>query len=461
MQKSPKPDFIYDPVRDKRHNLKRVAGRPKKPMARWKKVLIFIGCCLALGLVAFGIFTFTNIAKIAPNFFKFETKLKGEDEGRVNILLIGTGDPGHDGEGLADTNILVSVNTRENKLAMVSIPRDTRVKIDGHGSKKINEAHAYGDIPLATDTVENFLDVPVHYYVRANFTGLKQAVDAVGGIEIDNKQLLYDPEYPCDKNQWKSCGFKLQPGRQKVDGTTALKYARCRKGTCGDDFGRAARQQEVITAIRTKAMSTETILNPAKLTALIQTAGDNVKTDLSVQGMLRLNDLTKDIPNDQIVNAVFSLEPNGFLKPDPAGSSDLLPIDTTLTSIQTFVKDIFKLGPIWKENATIVIQNGTATASLGGKLEAKLEKEKLPFTITQVTNALKRDYTTTQIIDYTGGTKNNTKSYLEGALKVTATTPEKEVKNPPQDFVIIIGSDYGNYLPTPSPSPTTNSSSRR
>ena len=119
-------------------------------------------------------------------------------------------------------------------------------------------------------------------------------------------------------------------------------------------------------------MSTETILNPAKLTALIQTAGDNVKTDLSVQGMLRLNDLTKDIPNDQIVNAVFSLEPNGFLKSDPAGSSDLLPIDTTLTSIQTFVKDIFKLGPIWQENATIVIQNGTATTSLGGKLETKL-----------------------------------------------------------------------------------------
>ncbi|MDQ5944210.1 MAG: polyisoprenyl-teichoic acid--peptidoglycan teichoic acid transferase, partial [Patescibacteria group bacterium] len=211
----------------------------------------------------------------------------------------------------------------------------------------------------------------------------------------------------------------------------------------------------------TKAMSTETILNPAKLTALIQAAGDNVKTDLSVQGMLRLNDLTKDIPNDQIINAVFSLEPNGFLKQDPAGSSDLLPIDSTLTSIQTFVKDIYKLGPIWKENATIVIQNGTATPSLGGKLETKLEKEKLPFTITQVTNALKRDYTTTQIIDYTGGTKNNTKSYLEGVLKVTATTPEKAVKNPPQDFVIIIGSDYGNYLPTPSASPTTNSSSRR
>lgn len=462
MQKQPPPDFIYDPISDKRHNLKKVVGRKKEPMSRWKKVLLVLGCIFTVILVVFGLFAFKNIAKIAPNFFKFESKLKGEDEGRVNILLLGTGDPGHDGEGLADTNILLSVNTREKKLAMISIPRDTRVKVKGHGYQKINTANSYGDIPLATQTVEDFLDVPVHYYVRANFTGLKQAVDAVGGIEIDNQYLLHDPEYPCDKNQWKSCGFKLKPGRQKVDGATALKYARCRKGTCGDDFGRATRQQEVITAIRTKAMSTETILNPAKLTALIQTAGDNVQTDMSVQGMLRLNDLTKDIANDQIINAVFSFEPNGFLEPDPAGSSDLLPVDSTLASIQTFAQDIFRLGPIWKENATIVIQNGTSTAGLGGKLETKLNKENLPFTITQVTNALKRDHTTTQIIDYTGGTKNNTKSYLEGVLKVTTTTPEKETKNPPQDFVIIIGSDYGNYLPTPTPStPPSNSSSRR
>jgi LCP family protein required for cell wall assembly len=458
MQKTPKPDFIYDPIVDKRHNLKKFARGSKKPMSRWKKIFLTIGCIIAIGLVGFGLFAFKNIVKIAPNFFKFESKLKGEDEGRINILLLGIGDPGHDGGDLADTNILVSVNTRDNKIAMVSIPRDTRVKVSGHGNQKINAASAYGGVDLAKSTVENFLDVPVHYYVRANFTGLKQAVDAVGGIEVDNKYLLHDPEYPCDKNQWKSCGFKMQPGRQKVDGATALKYARCRKGTCGDDFGRAERQQEVIAAIRAKALSTETILNPAKLTSLIQAAGDNVKTDLSVQGMLRLNDLTKDIANEQIINAVFSIQPNGFLEPDPAGSSDLVPIDSTLTSIQTFVKDIYRLGPIWKENSKIVIQNGTTTAGLGGKLETRLNKEKLPFTITQVINALTRDHTTTQLIDYTGGTKNNTKSHLEGVLKVTATTPEKEVKNPPQDFVIIIGSDYTNYLPSPSPS--TNSSSR-
>ncbi len=447
-----KPDFVYDPIRDKRHNLQPL-GRDKKPRKpRWKKILLTI---LALGIAAgigFLIFTFRNVVKVAPNFFKLEQKLKGEDEGRVNILLLGIGDPGHDGATLSDTNILVSVNTRDKKVAMTSIPRDTRVKIPGYGYAKINNANAYGDTPLAKQTVENFLDVPIHYYVKADFTGLKQAVDAVGGIEVDNKQLLSDPEYPCDNNQWKSCGFKMQPGKQQVNGTTALKYARCRKGTCGDDFGRAARQQEVITAIRTKALSADTLLNPAKLTALIQTAGDNVKTDLSVGEMLRLNTLTKEIPNDQFINAVFSLEPNGFLKPSPDGSSDLVPVDSTLTEIQSFEKDIFRLGPIWEENPVIVIENGTTTPNLGGKLQAKIRTDKLPITIASVTNALRRDYTATQLIDYSGGKKNDTKAYLESLLKISATPPEKEIKNPSQDFVIIIGPDYSNYLPTPSSS---------
>ena len=458
VKKTIQPDFVYDPIKDKRHDLKKLAPRDKKRKPWWKKLLIGLLVAGVVAGIAFAIFTLRNVVKVAPNFFKLDQKLKGEDEGRVNVLLLGVGDPGHDGEGLADTNIVMSVDTRDKKVALISIPRDTRVKIPGYGYHKINNAHAYGDIPLAQRTAEDFLDIPIHYYVRANFTGLKEAVDAVGGIEVDNKQLLSDPEYPCDKNQWRSCGFKMLPGKQQVDGATALKYARCRKGTCGDDFGRASRQQEVITAIRAKALSLNTILNPAKITGLIQTAGNNVKTDMSVGEMMRLNDLTKDTPNDQFINAVFSLEPNGFLKASPDGSSDLVPVDATLSSIQSFVKNIFTVGSIWEENAKIVIENGTSVPGLGGKLENKITSSKTPVTIVTVTNAIKRDYSTTQIIDYTGGKKNATKTYLEGLLKVSATAPEKEVKNPSQDFVIIIGSDYGNYLPTAS---SSSSSSQR
>lgn len=447
-----RPDFLYDPLKDRkaRRKLRGIAPRPGK-RKWWKRLLIVLGIVAVLGGLAFVAFTLRNVIKVAPNFFKFEQKLKGEDEGRVNILLLGVGDPGHDGATLSDTNILVSINTRDKKVAMTSIPRDTRVKIPGYGTSKINNANAYGDTDLAKKTVENFLDVPIHYYVKTDFTGLKQSVDAVGGIDVDNKTLLSDPEYPCDKNQWRSCGFRLAAGKQRLDGTTALKYARCRKGTCGDDFGRAARQQEVLTQVRTKAVSLGTIVNPAALTGLIQAAGDNIKTDLSIGEMMRLNDLTKDSSSDQFINFVLSIKPNGFLTNAPDGSSDLVPVDSTLTSLQAFEKDIFRLGPILQEEPTIVIQNGTATVGLGVKLESAISKQALPITILEVTNALKKDYVATQLLDYTKGGKPNTKAVLEGLLKVTATNPETQPKVPGQDFVLIIGTDYANYLPTPTP----------
>ncbi|MCC7543656.1 LCP family protein [bacterium] len=463
---SVRPDFVYDPVHDKRHNLQRFTReKPKKPW--WKKTLMAILIITLISGAWFAFFAVRNITKIAPNFFKFSQKLKGEDEGRVNILLLGVGDPGHEAAGLSDTNILVSVNTKENKVALTSIPRDTRVKIPGYGFAKINNANAYGDIPLAKQTVSNFLDEPIQYYIRTDFTGLKQAVDAVGGIEINNKDYLSDPEYPCDNNQWRSCGFTLKPGTYKADGALALKYARCRKGTCGDDFGRAARQQEVLSAIRSKAMSAGTILNPAKLTSLISAAGDNVQTDMSVGEIMRLNELTKDIPNDQFINVVLSLKENGFLKSAPDGTSDLVPVDSTLAAIQTFEDNIFAWGPIWKENPSITIQNGTAAAGIGGKLQTKFEKDKYPIAISQVTNALNKDYSTTRLFDMSltdasstpkssnssaRASKPNTRSYLEGLLKVQASAPTPGV-NSSSDFVIIIGSDYTNYLQIVSPAP--------
>ena len=297
----PEPEFVYDPEKDKHNRSETQLANELDPITqenqildpklekrakRRKRIKRFILFTLLFLLIAGGaIFAYlaTRAGKISTNPFNFSTKLKGEDEGRVNILLLGVGDPGHDGETLADTNMVVSLDTKNNKVALISIPRDTKVSIPGEGYHKINNAHALGElkkppqgIELAQKTVEDTLDIPIHYYVRANFSGLKQAVDAVGGIDIDVKEALNDPEYPCDKNEWKSCGFKLKAGPTHMDGATALKYARCRKANCGDDFGRALRQQEVLRKVQEKAGSMETLSDPKKLGALIETAANNI-----------------------------------------------------------------------------------------------------------------------------------------------------------------------------------------
>jgi len=473
-QKETEPDFVYDPEEhmgdDSEKNLaseldpmnnsnlldkpakKSDQGKKAKRKKRIKKTILFT--FLFLILVGGGIFgyLFLKAGKISTNPFKFNTKLKGEDRGRVNVLLMGVGDPGHDGETLADTNMIVSLDTRENKVAMISIPRDTRVYIPEKGYAKMNYANAAGEeekkgsgVEVTKKTVEENFGVPIDYYVKANFTGLKEAVDAVGGIDIDVKEPLSDPEYPCDKNQYKSCGFKIAAGPTKMDGATALKYARCRKGTCGDDFGRALRQQEVLQAIRTKAMSMETLSNPKKLNDLINAFSNNIKTDMSLSEIQRAYDLSKNISQENIFDVVFSIKPNGFLKSDPS-SSDLLPSAGNFDDIKKFVENIFKVGPIWSEEPRIVIQNGTTTVGLAGKLDIKLTNSGLPIEVLSITNAQTKDYTTSQIIDYTNGKKPNTIKYFEDLLGVKATQGDVSTRPGAEDIDIILGSDYAEKL---------------
>ena len=469
-----KPDFVYDPEEHKAgsnekglaseldpinntedSNMEKPKKDPEKKAKRKKKIKkTILFTLLFILLVGGGIFgyLFLKAGKISTNPFKFNTKLKGEDRGRVNILLMGVGDPGHDGETLADTNMIVSLDTKDNKVAMISIPRDTRVYIPGKGYAKMNYANAAGEaekkgsgVEVTEKTIEQNFGVPIDYYVKANFTGLKEAVDAVGGIDINVKEALNDPEYPCDKNQYKSCGFKLAAGQTKMDGTTALKYARCRKGTCGDDFGRALRQQEVLQAVRTKAMSMETLSNPKKLNDLISAFSNNIKTDMSLSEIQRAYEISKNVPQENIFDVVFSIKSNGFLKSDPS-SSDLLPAAGNFDDIKKFVENIFKVGPIWSEDPKIVIQNGTTTVGLAGKLEIKLTDSGLPIQVLSIQNAKTKDYTTSQIIDYSGGTKPNTIKYFEDLLGVKATQGDVKLKPGAEDIVIILGSDYADKI---------------
>lgn len=471
------PDFVYDPENDKSDSSSNeladeldpleheheheyeddlmISDKQEKKAKRRKKIKKVIIFLLIFALLAGGgifFYLFTKAGKISSNPFNFNTKLKGENEGRVNIMLLGVGDPGHDGETLADTNMVVSIDTNNNKVAMISIPRDTRVYVPAEGYVKINNAHAIGEakgtgkgVEVAQKTLEETLDIPIHYYVKANFTGLKDAVDAVGGIDIDVKEPLNDPEYPCDKNQYKSCGFKISAGPTKMDGTTALKYARCRKGTCGDDFGRALRQQQVLQAVRTKAMSSETLSNPKKLNDLINAFANNVKTNMSISEIQRAYEISKKVTQDNIIDIVFSIKSNGFLKSDPA-SSDLLPVGGNFEDIQNFVANVFKFGPVWAEDSKVVIENGTTTVGLAGKLEIKLNDSGMPITILSIQNAKTKDFTTSQIIDYTGGKKPNTVRYFEDLLGVKATQADPSTRPGSQDINIILGSDYADKL---------------
>lgn len=389
------------------------------------------------------------------------TKLKGEGDGRVNIALLGIGGGDHAGGNLSDTIMIASLDVKTKEVAIVSVPRDLYVKIPGYGYDKVNAANAYGERDnkdggtLAKKTFEANLGVPIHYYARIDFDGFKKAIDVVGGIDITNTSTLYDSEYPCDNNQYRSCGYSLKPGQYHLNGLQALKYARCRKGTCGDDYGRAARQQEVLVALRKKALSLGTLSNPAKIASLIDVVGGNFKTDLSFNEIKKLVGIGKDIDASKIINKVLTNNPNDGSVPlvqngNIGGASVVIPAagNGNFTAIKAFIRSLFVDNYIKTENAKVEIQNGTSRAGLAATTAALLKG--YAYNVVAITSADKTTYSTTVIYDYSGGKKPSTVRYLENRFKVKATKATTPVATTAADGTtsivpdirIIIGSDY-------------------
>jgi len=314
--------------------------RPERP--KWPKLVLKVFLLLLLAvLVVVGVYAkliVDDLSKMTAHPFSL-AGLSADVSGRTNILILGKGDAGHAGENLTDTIMVLSYDRATKRVAQISIPRDIRMNIPGYGYAKVNAANADGGPELAAQTISDTLGIPIDYYVLVDFTGFKQLVDAVGGVDVDVKTALIDSSYPCDNNQYAVCGLDIEPGWQHMDGTRALQYTRCRKGTCGNDFGRAARQQEVLGLVRDKAVRLQTLLNLTELKAITDAIGNSVQTDMSARQML---EFAFDWQGAQKNNPVrLVLNETNYLVGDPAGSSDLLPADGTFAAIQDRVQNIF------------------------------------------------------------------------------------------------------------------------
>ncbi len=186
-------------------------------------------------------------------FTRDKSKLRAEDveitKTPFTVLIMGIEDYATDGQnGRTDSLMFATVDPKSKKVSLMSIPRDSRVTIAGKNRKdKINAAHAYGGESMAIDTVENFLEVPVDHYVKIDFKGFKGIVDAVGGVTVD---VPFDFWERSDTNYDKKIHFKQ--GKHDLNGEEALAYVRMRKQDPNGDYGRAARQRQVLACCYTQ-----------------------------------------------------------------------------------------------------------------------------------------------------------------------------------------------------------------
>ena len=303
-------------------------GRKLVRILKWLLLLVVL---VVIAVVAF---VWVNLSKLSVNPLDFSGL--SQTSGRTNILILGDGDPGHPGQTLTDTMMVLSINHTTHQVAMISIPRDLRVAIPGKYTTKINAANALGGPALAEQTVANTLAIPIHYYILTDFSGLKQAVDAVGGLDITVKDRLADSEYPCDTGGG-ICPLDIEPGNYHMNGAMILEYTRCRKGTCGNDFGRAARQQEVIEKLEAKVSQPKVYLNIKTDTALLTTLTTYAKTNMSSNNLVSLGRSMKGVTNP--IQFVYNTSPGGLLV--SGGGSDLVPAGGSFTPMQNLAQNIF------------------------------------------------------------------------------------------------------------------------
>lgn len=482
-------------------NLKAQEEPEKKPKKHKKasffgKFFLYLGIIIVIGGISLSYKVILSADSIITSSQKLsvfkqlkyivttpERPVLGEEEGRINFLLLGMGGQGHSGGLLADTIMVASIDPVNKQVGFLSIPRDLYVPIPGHGSRKINNAYALGEVSqeeaggaaLMTEVIENITGLKIHYYLAADFAGFRKIIDDLGSIETEVERSFTDYRYPDYNFGYQVVSFTEGPNQ--FNGEQALQYARSRHGNNGEgsDFARSRRQQKIIVAVKEKALSVYTLINPALILSVLEDLGDHVRTNTEPWEMIRVYRIVKNIEENSITNKVLDNSPDGVLHTisSPDGAYLLAPIkgNNDFSDIQKIAQNIFETSPLLVERASIEIQNGTATPGLAKKAQAELESYRL--NIASISNAKNSDYEKTIIYDLSGVEKPETVSFLvkmlnaslvpaEPAYLYTADSPDLsydsllgsqdiELPYPSQDvdILIVLGEEYNQEKNSP------------
>jgi LCP family protein required for cell wall assembly len=457
---------------------------PKKGR-RWKRIVfrsVLVIIVLVVGLSSwFGWKVVRDVDKVFGGNIISDvhalfstTKLNGEAQGRVNILLAGDSadDPGHQGALLTDSVMVVSIDTKNDTGFMLSIPRDLWVDIPGNGYQKINAAYEdgynqkfsapgyfNGGMGLLQEVVTQDLGIPIDYYALIDYTAFKDAVNAVGGITITinspDPRGLYDP----------NVDLKLPNGVVTLNGQEALSLARARGDGYGSygfpqaDFNRTQHQRQMLVAVEQKASSLGVATNPVKIGDLFDAVGNNVTTDLTLADALRAAQLSKGFNLNNLLSLTYSYGGSnpllvGYAAPD--GESALIPSAGIgdYSQLQEYYKQLTSTNPVVKEDASVVVLNGSNVVGLARQEANVLTSE--GFNVTAVTDT-SAEYPDSMLVDLSGGKDPASKQALQQLLSSNSSTvtsittgESAEAQGYNADFIVILGQNWDGTIINPT-----------
>ena len=435
----------------------------KKPVSKKRKIITSIILAIILlliaGIVWLVLWGNDIIAKITGgqgNVFDLVTfmeptyeRLKTDDNGRTNILAIGTsgynmeGEEGngvHDGAALTDSIMVISLNQDTGDVAMLSLPRDLKASPTCTATGKINEVYwcnnMEGDNEQAgaealMQEVSSILGIDFQYYAHLNWGSLVQIVDTLGGITITLDEDIEDYYYT---------GAVFQANQEyTINGEQALGLARARHGTTSGDFSRGASQQKILIGIKNKVFEKQ--LSLTDLIGLANTLGDNLRTNFNVEELKSFAHLASEF-NFDTMRQISLIEPemlvttgniNGISYVLPAGGANYY------TRIQDYVAKMLSNNPSVYEDATILILNGTETPGLAATEQKSLEDE--GYTNITIDDAPEGEYSDQYSLYVLDNTTPATQKLLEDKYSTTAQsfdTLPADISHE-YNFVLILG----------------------
>ena len=453
-----------DVLPEKSKHTKKLEKKQKKKPSKKRKVISIIALVIVLlmiGFVIWAIFWGNDIiAKITGGrgnildllTFTNETyePLRADENGRTNILAIGTGgydmsgEEGggvHDGAQLTDSIMLISFDQKTGDVAMVSLPRDLKGPSTCTSTGKINEVYwcngGGGNVSTEQEekaatavmnAVGSILGVDIQYYAHLNWGSLASIVDILGGITVVLDEDINDYQYT---------EAVYEAGKPyTLNGAEAVGLARARHGTSGGDFSRGASQQKILVGIKNRIL--EKSLSLSDILGLVSTLGDNLRTNFSVSELKTIAHMPEVLDFD--VMRQISLYPDYMTTGILNDISYVLPRAGvgSYSAIQKYLSKMLSSDPRNYEEPTIAIYNATDTAGLASEEKSKLEKD--GYTITTIDNAPEGTYEAGTSIYTINGDKAGTKRLLEEFYnKYTKSAEELPATiEPKYDFIIIL-----------------------
>lgn len=389
-----------------------------------------------------------------------QAELDGQSEGRINILLMGAAGEHNPGKNLTDTIMVMSIDTKNKRMALLSLPRDLYVKIpDDDRMTKINNIYQYGlssdqGIEPIKKTVSDITGLTMNYYLIVDFDAFTKIIDQIGGVNVTVERDILDTRYPGPNYSYQT--FELSKGFHTLDGETALKYVRERHNDLEGDFGRAKRQQQVIQAVKNKFFSAQTLLNVVTLSGILDTLGENVKTDIGFDEMQGFITLSKNVDTQNIENVVVDAwKKDSMLKVShvmigPTRAFILVPRVGNYSEIRDAAENIFdrekierRKQQISQESPTITIINRSDDNMIAYKVQDLLFNS---LSMKEVRIVYKKDLERsdeTLVQDNTSGKKLFSLDELVKKLPAKIETVEnsEDTSENESDFVIYIGND--------------------